>query len=211
MQAAAESDSQAMASMRDEKSSLELLGNLTIVFTVFGLEILVLYASAEKWRVALFSLVAFGLAAASYRLTAAKARSYGNALEVVFDSQRALLAKALGLRKTENADDELELWKKASRLFLGGKPIDSVTDPTIRAPGAVITHSANITVDKASAAVIESPREHEPRSNETRVFVHYVFLYVEVLSDQSVCGINLVVIGLEDCLADDLPRTERRS
>jgi hypothetical protein len=34
---------------------------------------------------------------------------------------------------------------------------------------------------------------------------------VEVLSDQSVCGVNLVVIGLEDCLADDLPRTERRS
>jgi TMEM175 potassium channel family protein len=33
---------------------------------------------------------------------------------------------------------------------------------------------------------------------------------VEVLSDQSVCGVDLVVIGLEDCFAYDFPRTERR-
>ena len=30
---------------------------------------------------------------------------------------------------------------------------------------------------------------------------------MEVLSDQSVCGVDLVVIRLEDRLADDLPRT----
>ena len=182
MEAVAPKDSAALAAEKDQKAGLELLGNLTAVLAIFGIEVLALFAAKDQGKYSLFSLLAFLGAYVSYRIAITKARDWGDSLEVVFDVHRPLLKKELGLRKATTASDERDLWHETSVAFLQPTGLDNVLDEPKKPDKAAYDTSPNLKLEKAVEAVVEDPATTAPAQHSYRELVRYV-LFLTRLGD----------------------------
>jgi len=161
MQSAAKSDSHALTAANDEKVALNLLGNLTFVLLVFAFEAVAVFSLGNDWNNVLLSLIPFALALLAYRVMAEKARSWGTAIEVLFDFHRSDLEKAMGLRTTTGADDEnLLLADLSDFLFAGREPGDrSEIFDAPKARGPLLKSSSNVTATFFTDAIADGPLE----------------------------------------------------
>lgn len=176
MQSAAEADSRAFSVANDEKVALDLLGNLTFVLLFFAFEAAAVFSLGGHWNDVLLALVPFALALLAYRVMAEKARSWGTAIEVLFDFHRADLKKGMGLRKTTGADDENLLLADLSHFLFGGRdPGDrsAIFDaPIPRAP--LLKSSSNVTAKFLTNAISEGPLEPDTPAPASLRFIHHV-------------------------------------
>jgi hypothetical protein len=143
--------------VKEERLGLDLFANLAAVLSFFALEGLAFYGSRLRWESALLSALALPLAYAAYQVAVVKTRSWGDAVETLFDLHRADLKSQLKLRKTTDADDEKQLWEKASRFFRppSGVLAGEIFDPTLPPGAANITSGGDITVIKIDDTVFE--------------------------------------------------------
>jgi hypothetical protein len=154
----------AMVAVKDEKATLDLLANLIFILALFGVEALIFYSARDRWNAALLSLLAFVAAYVTYRIAVGSARSWGDAMEVVLDLHRAELRKGLGLRETDDLDDERLLWQGARHVFLPG---DDQTPPKDLFKAAVkpklsLTAATSLKVEKVAVTVVDEVVDDPP-------------------------------------------------
>jgi hypothetical protein len=113
-------DAPAIAAVKDEKATLDLLANLVFVLMLFAVEAVVYFGYRERWDDVLTALLVLPLAYVAYRVADTSARSWGNAVEVTLDLHRDKMREELGLREHKSAADEHEFWERASRYYLPG-------------------------------------------------------------------------------------------
>jgi hypothetical protein len=151
-------DAPAIITVKDEKSTLDLLANLVFVLALFGVEALIFFAVDENWSAAVLSLLALLAAYVTYRIAVESARSWCDAIQDVLDLHRGELRKSLGLREPKGIADECELWKGARHLYLPG---DNEAPPAdlfeAKEPATLkITSSAALKVEKSAVAVVDA-------------------------------------------------------
>jgi hypothetical protein len=166
-------DAPGLTVVKDERAGLELLGNLTLVFSLFTLEGLVFFLLEGQPREAALTLLALLPGYVSYRAAVGKARSWGTAVETVLDLHRDQLRNELGLAApTSNAlREERAMWERASRFFLPGsdlhglEPFQVVGEPLAQVSGAAQLVSLHAFLDvlaeeRAGTSVELAAREY---------------------------------------------------
>jgi hypothetical protein len=154
---AAVKDSPALAAVDDEREGLELFANLAAVLSLFALECLAFYGKRGHWGSALLGALALPAAYGAYQVAVAKARAWSDAVGALFDLHRDDLRAQLKLRDADDADDDHELWEKASRFLRPpGEPIAAeLFDEEPIAPTAVVTVEGDLEVSLVQATPIE--------------------------------------------------------
>jgi hypothetical protein len=137
-------DAPALAAVKDERSTLDLLANTIFILALFTFESLAFFALRRHWHDALLSLLAVPVAYVVYRLAVRAARTWGDSVLVAFDLHRKDLHDALGLRKSVGAADQFALWDAASGFYLAGGEVapselfdDVSASLSVAAPAAV--------------------------------------------------------------------------
>ncbi|MEJ7569204.1 MAG: hypothetical protein WKF41_13170 [Gaiellaceae bacterium] len=149
----------ALISAKDEKATLDLLANLVFVLSLFGIEALVFFAARREWVAVLLSLLAVVGAYGAYRVAVDSARSWGDAMQVVFDLHRGELRKGLGLREPTDLADERALWQGARHFYLPGddkappKDLFKAEDPP---PALRVAASSSLTVEEVAVVVVDA-------------------------------------------------------
>ncbi len=158
MHATAKSDtSSALSALDDERANLELYANLAAVVSFFALECLAFFGKRGSWGAALLGSSALLAAYGVYQVTVAKARSWSDAVGVLFDLHRGELHDTLKLRKTDGFDDEHALWRQASRFYrppgepIGADLFDEQPDP----PTASVTVDGDVEATLVQATLVE--------------------------------------------------------
>lgn len=165
-------DAPALASVKDERSTLDLLANTIFILALFTFECLAFFGLRGRWDEALLSLLALPVAYVVYRLAVRAARTWGDSVLVSFDLHRHDLRDALGLRKSGDAADQFELWDAASGFYLagGGVAASAVFDEIspslsiVAPPGLATTPAA---VDIADICRKDEWQEHDLEGQET--------------------------------------------
>lgn len=163
----------AIVSVKDEKSTLDLLANLTLVSALFGVEALVFFSARENWRASALSLLALVGAYVAYRLAVESARSWGDAMQVVVDLHRGELRKGLGLREPKGIADERKLWEGARRLYLPGETTPPPPDlfQAEELAALKVTSAAALTVEQAAVAVVDALVDESPAAPQPPLLV----------------------------------------
>jgi hypothetical protein len=141
-------DAAARSAVTDAKASLDTLANVAFVLGLFAVEGIVLHSARGAWTMALLSALAFPAAYIAYRAAVAKARGFGDAMEVVFDLYRGDLHTKLGLAKHVSASEERKRWERVSKLFLWGRPGVATPDDVFEAEPAAAPTPATITASR---------------------------------------------------------------
>jgi hypothetical protein len=174
--------------------------NLTFVLAAFGVEGLLLFSGRGDWSGALLSVLAFPVAYVAYRAAVVKARAWGDTVETVVDLSREDLRKKLDLRETTSAEDERDLWTKASRIFLWGRGDDETADeifdgqPAADTTTATITASRNLEVARHAEEAADVPGTGAAAGRRVARVVDYAL----VVSQAGEQGITDGVIALRD-------------
>jgi hypothetical protein len=171
-------DSPALASVKEEKSTLDLLANTIFILALFTLEGLAFFGLRQRWREALLSLLALPIAFIAYRVAVRTARTWGDSVIVAFDLHRDELRKSLGLREPAGIVDERELWRKATGFYLpGADDVDPAEVFDASRPTMTVTQPAGLTVTTVASEI--SDIGGGPRTGRKHIVlrtVDYVFL-----------------------------------
>ena len=171
-------DGPVRATVTDAKSSLDTLANVAFVLVAFGVEAIVLHSVYSSWMAVLLSSLALPVGYVAYRAAVAKARAYGDAMEVAFDLHRSDLHEKLKLRDFVSPSDERKMWRKVSSIFLWGrKDVDEPDDiykplPAAAPASASITSSKNLDVARHRESAVDIPGLAAPGSVRGR-YVEY--------------------------------------
>ena|GEM_PF-4573485 len=117
----------------NEKAALDFLVNMTFLFMIFVVELIVQsFILLAGWAV-IWALIPVALAAITYQGAVIKARTWGDAVQVAFDTHRDDLRQKLDVRAFTSEEDERAVWRKVSYLLLWGLSADDVFDLTASA------------------------------------------------------------------------------
>jgi len=206
-------DSPALAAVKDERSTLDLLVNMIFILALFAVEGLAFFGLRRRWPEALLSLLVLPVAFIAYRVAVRAARTWGDSVIVAFDLHRDELRKALGLREPAGFADERMLWTAATGFYLpGADDVDAgeIFDPTVAT--VTVTQPASLAVTTVSSAVVDVGGE--PESGQQRIVlraVNYVLLVARVgeaarFSDADVVVSDTRVVAIAD---SDVPAAVR--
>jgi len=110
----------------NEKAALDFLLNMAFLSIIFAIELIVQSFILFSGLSVLWIVVPIILATISYQGAVLKARTWGDVVQVAFDTHRDDLRQKLGVRPSASLEDEREVWRRVSNLFLWGEPADDV-------------------------------------------------------------------------------------
>ena len=156
----------------DEKSSLDLMANLTFVFGLFGLEAVTLYSIWDRDGSVLLAASAIAIAYVCYRVTVTRALSWIDAINTVVVLYRDELLKEIGARDVLDEAGQKRVLSDLSAFVL----FNSATKPIFEAEvaGPELVCSANVSADLQDA-VVDVPPGLGP-SPEVRQSIKYVLV-----------------------------------
>jgi len=135
----------------DEKSSLDLMANLTFVFGLFGLEAVTLYSIWDRAGSVLLAASAIAIAYVCYRVTVTRVLSWIDAINTVVVLYRDELLKEIGARDVLDEAGQKRVLSDLSAFVL----FNSATKPIFEAEvaGPELVCSANVSADLQDAVV----------------------------------------------------------
>jgi hypothetical protein len=150
-------DAPALAAVKDEKSTLDLLANIIFILILFTFEGLVFFGLRGRWDAVLLSLLALPVAYLAYRVAVRAARTWGDSVIVAFDLHRGDLRKALGLREPAGSADERKLWDEATAFYLpGAEDADASGIFDATPPSLSVSAPATLKVTPVSSSVVDT-------------------------------------------------------
>jgi hypothetical protein len=172
-------DAPALAAVKDEKATLDLLSNLIFVLVGFSAEGLVFFAVLDRWGAALASLLALPAAYIAYRVSILTALRWGDAVAVVFDLHRQDLKKELALSAASDPSGERPLWKRANAIYLPGGDPPLTDEPPLK---ATIWAAPTLKVEAVSTAVSDAV------ISEAGLYVlsHVDYIFIVTRSDEKI-------------------------
>lgn len=203
--------------VNSEKTTLDFLVNLSFVLTVFATEHLLVYyyIKTDNPQVA-WSFAILLSAYLVYRAAVTKARTWGDTIQLAFDLHREDLRKSLGLRESQDRDDERRAWRKVSRWLLWGlegvpsKYLDDVFEARGTAqstPGLSIECSPNAMVTYSRRSIrkeVLSDTDH--RKAEKSYLSYFVLISSTLVAAEDTRGVYVLISDPEKPIIDRLPR-----
>ena len=170
-------DLPARSAVEDERASRDILVNTAFMLWVFALEGLV-YFTLHHPRNALFALLAVPGGYLAYRAAVAKAEAWGDAVETLFDLHRDKLHAALKLKAYKSPNEELEVWQRATRFYLGAdaEGADEVFEQHA-APSITAKPSGQVTAETPASAIRDGPK-----TKDGQIWLRWVEVVVLVSS-----------------------------
>lgn len=172
LRAVVDPEKPAAEAVADEKSSLDLMANLTFVFSLFAFEAAVLYSIWDRDESVLLSLLGLLVAYVSLRITVTKAVSWCDSIDTVIALYRDDLLKELGARQAVDAEDQKRLLAGLSNFMLFAE--SGATLFKAESPEPTLLCSANVTAELDSAVVC-SPADGAA-APEQRESIQYVLV-----------------------------------
>lgn len=172
LRAVVDPEKPAAETVGNEKSSLDLMANLTFVFMLFAFEAAVLHSVWDRDGSVLLSLLALLVGYVCYRVTVTRAVSWCDSIDTVIALYRDDLLTELGARDAADADDQKALFAGLSNFMLFAEPGAKLFKA--ESPEPTLLCSGNVTAELDSALV--QPFAGGAAATEQRESIQYVLI-----------------------------------
>lgn len=165
-------DDPAGKSVADEKSSLDLMANLTLVIGVFAAEAMVLFSLWSQPGPVLLAASTIVVAFVAYKVTITKALSWCDAIDTVLVLYIDDLLEEMATRKTSSLSDRRKLLGELSEFLLRGGPSDALFEDAVTpAPAAAASAGVEVEVTVFAGREPEEPDAAAPAHRGTAQYL----------------------------------------
>ena len=185
MKAVLAADKTLGAAVDNEKTTLDFLVSLEFLLILFAVEvILVQFFFLRQGLAVLWALLPLTLAFIVYQAAVRQARTWGDMVQLAFDTHRDDLRKMLGVRPLKSEEDERKVWYKISSWLDWGNNIDDIfaVQSSMLSPSVIVSANIKVTPQSATinvADVLPSDQDYQPTITRTFERRQY-FLLVEI-------------------------------
>jgi hypothetical protein len=179
MKAVMGSDKTLGTSIDNEKATLDFLVSLTFLLLLFTVEvILVQFFFFRQGLAVLWALLPLLLAYIVYQATVRQARTWGDVVQLAFDTHRDDLRKLLNVRPFKSVKDENNVWHGVSSWLLWGSSAEGLfPEPSMPTPSIFTSADIKATIQAAQVDVPDvAPSNQERQPTIKRAFQNREYL-----------------------------------